>query len=239
MLIIWVPFLFPFQSDIITQAKNDDGTDGTDFSLKDSCFIQGDYTFSQVFLHPSTKISSETSNFAKNDDPGLCNTFYEDEISSCINDDNESCTGTCRKFENKGTCGLSTVIPTASPTISSAPSHSIPGITIIDNVDIGGDSETTVGTIINGVQGAETIPTSSGFTFGTSEIIICSLFLAFAVILLIVFYNYRRVDRDPNFIERRLSRRLSSKLFCKSLEIHRPLLSYCNLHECLSNDCSF
>lgn len=201
-------------SEIITQAKNDDGTDGTDFSLKDSCFIQGDYTFSQVFLHPSTKVSSEKSNFAKNDNSGLCNLFYEDEISSCINDDNNACTGTCTKFENKGTCGLSTVIPTASPTISSAPSHSISGIAMIDDVDVGSDGESSISTIINGVQGAETAPTKSGFTFGKSEIIICSLFVAFAVILLIVVYNYRKVDRDPNFIGRRLSRRLSSKLFC-------------------------
>ena len=212
------------QSEIITQAKNNDGTGGTDFSLNNSCFLQGDYTFSQVFLHPSTMITSEKSNFAKSDTAGLCNTFFEDEMSSCIDDETETCTGTCKNFENKGTCGLSTVIPTAAPTISSAPSHSISGLSMIDDADKGGDSETHIGTIINGVQNAETAPNQNGVTFGTSEIIICTLFGAFVVILSITFYNYRKVDREPNFIERRfsLSRRSSSKLVCKCLVTQLP-----------------
>lgn len=174
--------------------KSDNPVVGSEVSINQSCFIQGNHSFSHVHLHPNSQINMDEVNYVIDTDPSLCNLFYEDELSSCLSDHNESvCVGICLQFENNQSCPVYKTLTTQSPTTSPAPSYSSSSTPISQekNDDYSGTIENNVSDgrkDTNQQKSGE----KTGFFPGLKEIIVGTLFVVCTVLLVTSFVLYRR-----------------------------------------------
>lgn len=200
-------------SEIITVDENNNTDVSSEFSLQKSCFLRGNYMYSHVYLHPNSQISTNENNYANNTDPGLCNLFNEDPLSSCLSSNNESmCVGICFQFDDVQSCPISTTLTTQSPTTSPAPSYSSSTLLPVqykdDDFSMNAGNNKNSGDTLKNLQD---LGQKSGFSSGMKEIIVGTLFVVFTVLVVSTFVIYRRIyGREKGAIDTKLFRQNSN-----------------------------